>query len=219
MLEEQTHPAAQSRTDIRPLSFKALCSTSIRSRGKILPNKTSQNGIWVDCLTKVAISQDKAAFSKLFEHFAPRVKSFLMKSGATEGMAEECVQETMVTVWHKSKMFDPTRANASTWIFTIARNKRIDAIRKRNRPEPDELSWNVEQEPDAADIIALDQENQVLAKAIENLPEKQMELVKRAFYGDLSHKEIAQETGLPLGTIKSRLRLALEKLRHELQRV
>jgi len=218
MLEENLAPTATRQSDPSSAVMKALYGDSCQQKVSKLPNKTSQNSIWVDCLTKVAKSQDKAAFAKLFQHFAPRVKSFLMKSGATEGMADECVQETMVTVWHKSSMFDPTRANASTWIFTIARNKRIDAIRKRNRPEPDELSWNVEHEPDAADVIALEQENQLLAGAISQLPEKQMELVKRAFYGDLTHKEIADETGLPLGTIKSRLRLALEKLRHEIQR-
>jgi len=219
MLEEQLTTSAIRSSETSSTVMKVLYGDSMQPKVSKLPNKVSQNSIWVDCLTKVAKSQDKAAFAKLFEHFAPRVKSFLMKSGATEGMAEECVQETMVTVWHKSKMFDPTRANASTWIFTIARNKRIDAVRKRSRPEPDELSWNVEHEPDAADVLALEQENKLLSVAISELPEKQRDLVKRAFYGDLTHKEIADETGLPLGTIKSRLRLALEKLRHEIKRV
>lgn len=177
-----------------------------------------QNHILAECLLKVGSSQDRIAFGMLFEHYAPRVKAYLMRSGANDGLAEECVQETMVTVWHKSKQFDPQRASATTWIFTIARNKKIDALRKQNRPQPDELDWGPDCEPDAADAFAQEQESLLLRDAISALPEKQKNLIQRAFYGDLSHQELAQETGLPLGTIKSRLRLALEKLRHDIKR-
>ena len=165
-------------------------------------------------LLEVRDAQDKTAFAELFSYFAPRVKSFLMKGGADIGLAEECAQEVMVTVWRKAHLYDPLRATASTWIFTIARNKRIDALRKRNRPEPEELYWMEDSEPDTAEIVGMQQEADKLASAVEELPEKQREVLKRAFYGDLSHQEIADETGLPLGTIKSRIRCALEKLRH-----
>jgi RNA polymerase sigma-70 factor (ECF subfamily) len=111
-------------------------------------------------------------------------------------------------------LFDPTRASAATWIFTIARNKKIDALRKSARPEPDELPWGPDHEPDQADVIALQQETDRLGRALAELPDKQRKLVERAYFGDLSHRELADETGLPLGTIKSRIRLALEKLRH-----
>jgi RNA polymerase sigma-70 factor (ECF subfamily) len=120
----------------------------------------------------------------------------------------------MVTVWNKAHLFDPTRASAATWIFTIARNKKIDALRKSARPEPDELPWGPDHEPDQADVIALQQETDRLGRALAELPDKQRKLVERAYFGDLSHRELADETGLPLGTIKSRIRLALEKLRH-----
>ena len=105
-------------------------------------------------------------------------------------------------------------ASASTWIFTIARNKRIDAIRKIRRPEPDELTWPDEIEPAQEEALELKQQSEILVDAIQNLPEKQRQLVEKAFFKELSHSEIALETGLPLGTIKSRIRLALERLRH-----
>jgi len=169
---------------------------------------------WEELLLMVSKEEDRIAFRHLFNHFAPRIKSFLMKAGADPTMAEECSQEAMATVWNKAKLFDPTRASASTWIFTIARNKRIDAIRKIRRPEPDELTWPDEIEPAQEEALELKQQSEILADAIQNLPEKQRQLVEKAFFKELSHSEIALETGLPLGTIKSRIRLALERLRH-----
>jgi RNA polymerase sigma-70 factor (ECF subfamily) len=169
---------------------------------------------WVNCMRLVATEQDRKAFSELFAHFAPRVKAFLMKSGADASMAEECSQDVLATVWRKSHLFDPSRASVATWIFTIARNRRIDALRKERRPEPEELTWGPEAEPDQADAITMQQESAQLAQAIAELPDKQRELIEKAYFGDLSHSEIAVATGLPLGTIKSRIRLALERLRH-----
>jgi RNA polymerase sigma factor (sigma-70 family) len=180
-------------------------------------SKSTKDMLWLECVARIRDQQDQAAFAEIFNHFAPRVKSFLMKSGADESMAEECSQEVMVTLWRKAHLFDPTRASVATWIFTIARNKKIDALRRQNRPEPESLPWQEDQEPDAAEALELQQESTRLAKVIEELPEKQRDVVKRAFYGDLSHQEIAMETGLPLGTIKSRIRLALERMRHSLK--
>ena len=128
-------------------------------------------------------------------------------------MAEECTQEVMVTLWHKAHLFDPSRASVATWIFTIARNKRIDALRKQRRPEPEDLQWGPESEPEASDILVLQQEANLITQAMSALPSQQRDLIKKAYFGDLSHSEIAVETGLPLGTIKSRLRLGLSKLR------
>ena len=176
--------------------------------------KENKGPDWEELLLMVSDKKDRVAFKQLFNHFAPRVKSFLMKAGADPTMAEECSQEAMATVWNKAKLFDPTRASASTWIFTIARNKRIDAIRKIRRPEPDELTWPDEIEPAQEEALELKQQSEILADAIQNLPEKQRQLVEKAFFKELSHSEIALETGLPLGTIKSRIRLALERLRH-----
>ena len=179
--------------------------------------KTVPQNTWVEHLKRIQANQDQRAFAELFAHFAPRVKAFLMKSGASPSMAEECTQEVMATLWHKAHLFDPSRASVATWIFTIARNKKIDALRKQRRPEPENLEWGPEAEPEAADILVLQQESQQLTQAMTALPSQQRELIEKAYFGDLSHSEIAAETGLPLGTIKSRLRLALSKLRQTMK--
>jgi len=172
---------------------------------------------WADCMVRIRDHEDKRAFAEVFEYFAPRVKSFLLKSGTDAVMAEECAQETLVTVWCKCHQFNPARAALSTWIFTIARNKRIDVLRRENRPEPDELPWGDTEEPPAEDILEINQETERVASAVKELPDAQRIVVERAFYAELSHQEIANETGLPLGTIKSRIRLALERLRHTMK--
>jgi RNA polymerase sigma-70 factor (ECF subfamily) len=145
-------------------------------------------GEWVGHVRRIQTDRDQSAFAELFRHFAPRVKAFLLKSGAGDTLAEEVTQEVMATLWHKAHLFDPSRASVATWIFTIARNRKIDAIRKTRRPEPEDLPWG-----------------------------PVSELVEKAYFGELSHSEIAAETGLPLGTIKSRIRLALERLRYEMR--
>jgi RNA polymerase sigma-70 factor (ECF subfamily) len=171
---------------------------------------------WAGLMLRVRDHQDRAAFAQLFRHFAPRVKGFLMKSGAGAALAEECAQDVMATLWQKAHLFDPARASVATWVFTIARNKRIDALRKDRRAEPEELDWGPEPEPDQAEAMEAQEETERLGRAMAALPEKQRALIERAFYGDLSHSEIAAETGLPLGTIKSRIRLALDKLRQQM---
>lgn len=201
----------------------AVCPPRIRAarqkplEQKNVTEKSAENQVWIDCIAAIRDRQSSEAFARLFRHFAPRIKAFLMRSGADEGLAEECAQEVMATLWRKAHQFDPTRASAATWIFTIARNRRIDAIRKQRRPEPEELTWGPDHEPDQADSLVLQQETDKLGEAIAALPEKQRALIEKAYFGDLSHSEIAEQTGLPLGTIKSRIRLALERLRHEMK--
>jgi len=172
---------------------------------------------WVAHLRRIHEARDHAAFAELFAYFAPRVKAFLMKGGADAATAEECAQDVMATLWRKAHLFDPARATVATWIFTIARNRRIDIVRRERRPEPepDTLAPAPELEPDEA--MMRRQEGDRLRAAMLALPEKQRDLVRLAFFADLSHSEIAQATGLPLGTIKSRIRLALERLRHEIR--
>jgi RNA polymerase sigma-70 factor (ECF subfamily) len=192
-------------TTAEPCSVKAI-NVDETSRDKRM--------LWVNQMYAVRDGQDTAAFAELFGHFAPRVKSFLMKSGANHDVAEECAQDVMATLWRKAHLFDPAKASVSTWIFTIARNRRIDFLRKDRRPEPEELTWGPEAEPDQADVLALAEDTEKLGEALAALPEKQRNLIEKAYFGDLSHSEIAAQTGLPLGTIKSRIRLALERLRH-----
>lgn len=167
-----------------------------------------------DLLLAVAQKQDKGAFAELFEYFAPRIKSFLMKGGAAPDQADELAQETMISVWQKAASFDPAKASASTWIFTIARNKRIDAIRKTPRPEVDADDIELADDaPSASDEIAQGQETDIMARAIQNLPQEQADLLYKSFFEDKTHADIAKETNLPLGTVKSRIRLALDRLR------
>ena len=199
---ESRHYALSERTTVRPKEVRR--------------SVTNEDENWTALVYRVRDHQDKAAFAALFRHFAPRVKGFLMKSGASEQLAEECAQDVMATLWQKAGMFDPTRASVATWVFTIARNRRIDALRKARRPEPEDLSWGPDHEPDQADVFEVQQDSERLGSALAQLPPKQRELIERAYYGDLSHSEIAAETGLPLGTIKSRIRLALDKLRQTL---
>lgn len=190
-----------------------------RAPGKatVSSKDNSKRLLWADQVARIRDRQDQVAFAELFAHFAPRVKAFLMKSGADHTLAEECAQEVMATLWRKAHMFDPARASVATWIFTIARNRKIDALRKQRRPEPEDLNWGPEAEPGQEDVLTLQQESEKLRRALAALPAAQRDLVKRAYYGDLSHSEIADETGLPLGTIKSRIRLALERLRHSMK--
>ncbi len=187
-----------------------------KRRGKPVTIVEYTDAHWVARIEAIARDQDQAAFVDLFRHFAPKVKAFLIKSGADASLAEECMQDVMATLWRKAHMYDPARASVSTWIFTVARNRKIDLLRKYARPEPEDLPWGPEAEPDQADVIALQQESSKLAEALKELPEKQRVLIERAYFGDLTHSEIAAETGLPLGTIKSRIRLALDRLRHNM---
>ncbi len=171
---------------------------------------------WSSLMVRVRDQRDRAAFGTLFGHFAPRVKHFLMKGGASASVAEDCAQDVLATVWAKAVQFDPGRASVATWIFTIARNRRIDLVRRDRRPEPETLDWMGGDEPDQAEVYMAAEESRVLTRALAELPDKQRLLIQRAYYGDLTHIEIAAETGLPLGTIKSRIRLALDRLRAKL---
>lgn len=172
---------------------------------------------WTDCLLRVRDAQDKAAFAELFQHFAPRIKSYLIKSGGSASQAEEAAQEAMATVWHKAHLFKPECASATTWIFTIARNKQLDAFRKIKRPDPEEPYWETPAEQDPAQAVEIAQEEKNIREAVKCLPERQREIIEKAFFGELTHSEISKETGLPLGTIKSRIRLGLDRLRHEMK--
>lgn len=184
-----------------------------RVKERVLTPQVQTETDWAGLLMRVRDQQDTDAFAQLFVHFAPRVKGFLMRSGTDAALAEECAQDVMTVLWQKAHLFDPARASVATWVFTIARNRRIDIARRNRRPEPEDLPWGPEAEPDQAEVLEAAQETRKLVAALGDLPEKQRALILRAYYGDLSHSEIAAETGLPLGTIKSRIRLALERLR------
>lgn len=175
-----------------------------------------------DLLARIGQGQCKDAFSELFAYYAPRIKSFYMKSGMDAATADELAQETMINVWQKSGSFDPAKAKASTWIFTIARNKRIDFFRKEGRPLPDltdpSMLGHIDERQWRPDVASEEEAaSDALSDAMKDLPEEQMQMIKKAYFEDKSQRDIAEETGLPLGTVKSRMRLALEKLRYSLK--
>lgn len=164
----------------------------------------------------IAVAQraDREAFALLFEYFAPRVKSYMLRLGAAPEAAEELSQEAMLTVWRKAALFDPARAGASTWIFAIARNRRIDAIRRERRPRiEDDPTDEPLPEPAADTVVAAVERDARLKSAMATLPRDQAEVVRQSFFQDKPHSEIARDLNLPLGTVKSRLRLALTRLR------
>jgi RNA polymerase sigma-70 factor (ECF subfamily) len=168
---------------------------------------------------RVASFKDKTAFSELFKLVGPRIKGYLMKLGSSDVAAEDLLQEVMLTVWRRSETFDRSKAAVSTWLFTIARNKRIDMLRKEIRPQLDPLDpmLSPNQEASADDIYGSNQEAIKISKAIEQLPSDQAILIKMTYYEDKSHSEIANELKMPLGTVKSRIRLASTRLRKLLE--
>ncbi len=172
-----------------------------------------------ELMARVAGNRDRAAFALLFAHFAPRLKAYLIRLGAPAGAAEELTQEAMIMVWRKAESFDPAQAGVSTWVFRIARNKRIDALRREKRPELDpEDPALVPEPPEEADkAVARGQTEARLRRALESLPREQAEVVRLAYFEDLAHGAVAEATGLPLGTVKSRLRLAMARLKNAMQ--
>ena len=163
----------------------------------------------------VAVHRDSQAFGDLFSLFAPRIKAFMIKGGADLTVAEELAQETMFQVWRRAASYDPIKAAVSTWIFTIARNKRIDRLRREGRPQPDPEMYEADQPRLASpfeNLASADNQKSLRAR-ISTLSTEQIEVIEKAFYEDKSHAAIAKELALPLGTVKSRIRLALIRLR------
>jgi RNA polymerase sigma factor (sigma-70 family) len=168
-----------------------------------------------ELIQRVARERDRTAFRGLFEHFAPRVKAYLMRLGATSQTAEDLAQEAMLTLWRKAQLFDPAKASAATWMFTIARNLRIDALRRERHPQldRDDPSLAPDPEADAAVTLEVRESDEALRLAVTALPHEQAEIVLLSFFSDKPHSEIAAELHIPLGTVKSRLRLAMTRLR------
>lgn len=172
-----------------------------------------------DYIRAIADYKDRESFKSLYLYFAPRLKGYLMKTGSTPIQAEEVVQDVMLTVWRKAPLFDPTKAAPSTWLFTIARNRRIDLLRQQKFIEldPHEPTLKPEDPVQPDEEAILSDRAEKVSDALAQLPEEQVSLIRMAFYRGWSHSEIAEETGLPLGTVKSRLRLSFSRLRSALK--
>ncbi len=173
-----------------------------------------------DLVVAIADRQDRAAFAALFALFAGRIKAWTMRSGAPAEVAEEIAQETLLTVWRKAALYDPARATVSAWVFTIARNVRIDRLRKDGRAKQYlqyELLEVDQEEPDRPDaLLDTAQREARVRSALDELPADQIRIVRLSFFEGRPHSEIAENLGIPLGTVKSRLRLAMGRLRRSL---
>jgi len=168
---------------------------------------------WTARLSSLAEQRDKTLFAELFRYFAPRVKAYLVRLGLSEAVADEVSQEAMLTVWNKAHLFNAQRASASTWVFTLARNRFIDLKRRERYTqvslfEDDLLLAERGQGPAA--VLA-----QRVLGALEGLPASQAQVVYLSFYEGKSHSDIAQQLGIPLGSVKSRMRLAFNRLRSQ----
>ncbi|MCG6121886.1 MAG: sigma-70 family RNA polymerase sigma factor [Microvirga sp.] len=167
----------------------------------------------------VARTRDREAFTRLFDFFAPRLQAYLIRQGSSPALAEEIAQDTMVTLWRKSELFDPAKSSLSTWLYRIARNRRIDLLRRDRTTlmEPDDPVFDVVDDVDLEGGLDALQREEAVRAAMTELPQEQLSLVRLAFFDGLSHSEIAETTGLPLGTVKSRIRLAFTRLRRTLE--
>ena len=168
---------------------------------------------------RVASGRDRTAFAELYDHFAPRILGYLLRLGLDRGSAEELTQEVMVVLWQKASLFDPSKSSLSTWLFRVARNRRIDAQRRdrSGRIDPDDPFFHPEASAPADQTVDAGRRDERIRSAMADLPEEQRSLVKLAFFDGLSHSEIATKTDLPLGTVKSRIRLAFARLRKAIE--
>ena len=176
---------------------------------------------WADLIGRIASHGDRDAFRLLFEHFAPRVKGLMLKAGASGEEAEEIAQDTLLAVWRKAAQFDPASAGAPAWIFTIARNLRIDAVRRSARAGVAVPDAELEYFPDPADSqevqIVKRSDTEQIASAISRLSKDQSTAIRMSFIEDRPHSEIAEALRVPLGTVKSRIRLAMSRLKDSLE--
>lgn len=184
------------------------------------PPWASSRGPMLDLLARIARDRSEEAFSRLFDFYGPRIRAYMLRQGADAATAEELVQETLLTVWRKAHLYSAEKGNPTTWIFTIARNLRIDRLRR-------EVPWQELSDEQAAAIPAEDalpdevasgtQRQQRVQNVLADLPDDQRQVVIMGFIDGLSHSEIAERLSLPLGTVKSRMRLAYAKVRNALE--
>ncbi len=200
------------------LQLNYIKNNSVMKAGKIKVDKitsVSEKDLSY-CIKEIAESQDKGSLATIFNFYAPRLKSYLVKIGAIESHAEEIIQEVMLAIWTKAASYDSSKSSTATWIYTIARNKRIDRLRKEKRhllsdsDEGLEIPMNATQEEEIYNV----QVSQKLRKSIESLPEEQSKLIKMSYFYGKTHIDISKGLNIPLGTVKSRIRLALSKMRH-----
>lgn len=169
---------------------------------------------WNSCLQTIAATSDKQLFMQFYDHFAPRLNSWLQKLCGNRSLAEELTQEAMLQVWRKAALFDPSKASASTWLFRIGRNLYIDNQRRqavRDKAQPI-LQDQATAQQENNDLIEPNFDQAKLKQAIADLPQRQAQVIYQSYFQGLSHQEIATRLDLPLGSVKSSLRLGFQKL-------
>jgi RNA polymerase sigma-70 factor (ECF subfamily) len=173
---------------------------------------------FVESISRIANDRDEAAFGVLFRYFAPRIKSYCLRLGADTSGAEEITQEAMVSIWRNAAQFDPSKASPSTWIFTIARNLTIDRFRKTRRPQfdPNDPALVPDDQPPPDRLVEQTEKQENVRKIMDTLSPNERNVLMLSFYEDLSHFEISRRLSLPVGTVKSRIRLAVAKIRSTL---
>ena len=174
-----------------------------------------------DLVARIATDRDRVAFESLFLYFGPRIKALMLRAGSDHALAEDLVQDVMTTVWRKVDLYAPERGTVSAWVFTIARNARIDRLRRgSSRPYEDVEAIEIAAEdPDAEEAVLANQRAELVAEALAELPENQRRIIEMAYVDEIPQSQIAEILLLPLGTVKSRMRLAYAKLRSKLEEI
>ena len=193
---------------------------SIDSTTAYRPRRAASWDWMPDLLTRIAADRSERAFRRLFEEFGPQIRHYMMRQGADAATADELMQETLLAVWRKAGLYTPAKGTPATWMFSIARNLRIDRLRKETcwqelSEEVVEATPSEEAAPDEA--VSEGQRKARVQAVLACLPADQREVVTLAFIDGLSQSEIAARLTLPLGTVKSRLRLAYQKVRAALE--
>jgi RNA polymerase sigma-70 factor (ECF subfamily) len=191
------------------------------SVNKVVMLAESRADEWSELLTRVGEERDREAFTALFRHFAPLLKGFLMKgSNVGHELAEELAQEAMIKVWRRADSFNRKKSSASTWIYTIARNCRIDWARREVRRQKDihadDLYEPGDENPSQVSLAQM-RNKRTVRESLEALPQEQVEVISKIYFEGKTHSEVSEELSLPLGTVKSRIRLALKRLNVQLE--
>jgi len=191
-----------------------------RPVNKSAPDRVDQKARMRENLRLIGANRDEAAFAEVYAYFAGRVKSFLIGKGMNEDSAEELTQEIMLIIWRRAESYDPAKAAASTWIFTIARNRHIDFLRGNHRVEVELDDEILELESSDRDVqekfVDIEQASVRLANALQQLPQEQQQVMHLSYFRGQSHGAIAKWLDLPIGTVKSRIRLAMQAVRSQL---
>jgi RNA polymerase sigma-70 factor (ECF subfamily) len=171
-----------------------------------------------DWIVAIAVSRDRGCIIALFTFFAPKVNAYLQRRGVSKQNAEELAQETLLAVWRNAGQFDPERATAGAWVYTIARNLLVDLFRRERHPDDGCIAEAAPEPVNPEQHLKTTEAEAQIRAAIDRLAPEQATVMRLSFFEERSHPQIASDLGVPLGTVKSRIRLATIHLRSDLER-